>query len=70
MALSFLFTNDFILFVQCCRSPMGPDSKNPYKEKMSLFDGLVQLWNVVNWSWIHVLPWHRDSVDSVAFSPS
>ena len=49
---------------------MGPDSKNAYKGKMSLlFDGLVQLWNVVNWSWIHVLSWDHESVYLAAFSP-
>lgn len=34
------------------------------------FDGTVRLWNVENGSCISVLSRHRDSVYSVAFSPS
>ena len=34
------------------------------------FDGSVRLWDVINGSCIQVLNRHRDSVYSVAFSPS
>ena len=55
------------------RSPTGPGSRNPNKQKMlatASFDGSVRLWDVVNGTCIRVLTRHRDSVYSVAFSPS
>lgn len=54
-------------------SPTGPRSQNPSKPPMlatASFDGTVRLWNVENGSCISVLSRHRDSVYSVAFSPS
>ena len=55
------------------RSPTGPRSQNPLKPLMlatASFDGTVRLWNIENGSCISVLSRHRDSVYSVAFSPS
>jgi transducin (beta)-like 1 len=57
----------------CCRAPTGPGSKNPEKLPMlatASFDGSVRLWNVQDGSCIQVFSRHRDSVYSVAFSPS
>ncbi len=57
----------------CCRSPTGPCSKNPDKPRMlatASFDSTVRLWNVQNGACIAVLSRHRESVYSVAFSPS
>lgn len=54
-------------------SPTGPGSKNPDKPRMlatASFDSTVRLWNVQNGSCIAVLSRHRESVYSVAFSPS
>jgi transducin (beta)-like 1 len=55
------------------RSPTGPGSRNPTKQPMlatASFDGSVRLWNVQNGTCIQVFSRHRDSVYSVAFSPS
>mmetsp|Transcript_7244 Transcript_7244/g.11093 ORF Transcript_7244/g.11093 Transcript_7244/m.11093 type:complete len:857 (+) Transcript_7244:48-2618(+) len=54
-------------------SPTGPGSRNPKKQPMlatASFDGSVRLWNVQNGTCIQVFSRHRDSVYSVAFSPS
>jgi len=54
-------------------APTGPGSKNPNKLPMlatASFDGSVRLWNVQDGSCIQVFSRHRDSVYSVAFSPS
>lgn len=54
-------------------SPTGPGSKNPDKQPMlatASFDGSVRLWNAQDGSCIQVFSRHRDSVYSVAFSPS
>eukprot|EP00521_Asterionellopsis_glacialis_P014045 CAMPEP_0195293118 /NCGR_PEP_ID=MMETSP0707-20130614/11706_1 /TAXON_ID=33640 /ORGANISM="Asterionellopsis glacialis, Strain CCMP134" /LENGTH=866 /DNA_ID=CAMNT_0040353755 /DNA_START=24 /DNA_END=2624 /DNA_ORIENTATION=+ len=54
-------------------SPTGPGSNNPNKPLMlatASFDGSVRLWNVQNGTCIRVFSRHRDSVYSVAFSPS
>mmetsp|Transcript_30661 Transcript_30661/g.45369 ORF Transcript_30661/g.45369 Transcript_30661/m.45369 type:complete len:897 (+) Transcript_30661:81-2771(+) len=54
-------------------SPTGPGSMNPQKQKMlatASFDGSVRLWNVQDGTCIRVFSRHRDSVYSVAFSPS
>jgi hypothetical protein len=55
------------------RAPTGPGSNNPVKLPMlatASFDGSVRLWNVQDGSCIQVFSRHRDSVYSVAFSPS
>ena len=55
------------------RSPTGPGSANPEKLKMlatASFDGTVRLWNIDDGSCMKILSRHRDSVYSVAFSPS
>lgn len=62
----------FLLFMHC-RSPTGPGSANPEKERIlatASFDGSVRLWDVRDGSCTRVFSRHRDSVYSVAFSPS
>jgi len=54
-------------------APTGPGSKNPDKKPLlatASFDGSVRLWNVQDGNCIQVFSRHRDSVYSVAFSPS
>mmetsp|Transcript_15718 Transcript_15718/g.22363 ORF Transcript_15718/g.22363 Transcript_15718/m.22363 type:complete len:753 (-) Transcript_15718:41-2299(-) len=54
-------------------SPTGKGSANPSKLLMlatASFDGSVRLWNVQNGTCISKLSRHKDSVYSVAFSPS
>lgn len=54
-------------------APTGPGSKNPDKKPMlatASFDGSVRLWSVQDGTCIQVFSRHRDSVYSVAFSPS
>mmetsp|Transcript_12527 Transcript_12527/g.23509 ORF Transcript_12527/g.23509 Transcript_12527/m.23509 type:complete len:794 (-) Transcript_12527:131-2512(-) len=54
-------------------SPTGPGSKNPDKPRMlatASFDSTVRLWNIENGSCLAVLSRHKESVYSVAFSPS
>ena len=54
-------------------SPTGQGSANPTKLLMlatASFDGSVRLWNVQDGTCIRILSRHRDSVYSVAFSPS
>jgi len=54
-------------------SPTGPGSKNPNKQPLlatASFDGSVRLWNVKDGTCVQVFNRHRDSVYSVAFSPS
>lgn len=54
-------------------SPTGAGSTNPSKQLMlatASFDGSVRLWDVQNGTCIRVFSRHRDSVYSVAFSPS
>lgn len=54
-------------------SPTGPGSANPGKRALlatASFDATVRLWNVEDGSCYRVFNRHRDSVYSVAFSPS
>jgi WD40 repeat protein len=54
-------------------SPTGPGSKNPNKPLMlatASFDGSVRLWNVYDGTCARILSRHRESVYSVAFSPT
>ncbi|KAG7350614.1 WD-40 repeat-containing protein [Nitzschia inconspicua] len=54
-------------------APTGPGSNNPEKLPMlatASFDGSVRLWNIRDGSCVQVFSRHRDSVYSVAFSPS
>ena len=54
-------------------SPTGPGSKNPSKPLMlatASFDGSVRLWNVYDGTCARILSRHRESVYSVAFSPT
>lgn len=70
-ALEILFIN--IVFFPKYRSPTGPGSKNPEKPRMlatASFDSTVRLWNIQDGSCLAVLSRHRESVYSVAFSPS
>lgn len=62
-----------VLLFSGYRSPTGPGSRNPEKQPMlatASFDGSVRLWNIQDGSCIQVYNRHRDSVYSVAFSPS
>jgi transducin (beta)-like 1 len=55
------------------RSPTGSGSMNPHKMKIlatASFDGSVRLWSIDDGSCMRVFSRHRDSVYSVAFSPS
>ena len=55
------------------RAPTGPGSNNPEKIPMlatASFDGSVRLWNIQDGTCMKVFSRHRDSVYSVAFSPS
>eukprot|EP00529_Nitzschia_sp_RCC80_P041580 CAMPEP_0113479668 /NCGR_PEP_ID=MMETSP0014_2-20120614/21448_1 /TAXON_ID=2857 /ORGANISM="Nitzschia sp." /LENGTH=884 /DNA_ID=CAMNT_0000373013 /DNA_START=383 /DNA_END=3037 /DNA_ORIENTATION=+ /assembly_acc=CAM_ASM_000159 len=54
-------------------APTGPGSANPEKHRMlatASFDGSVRLWSAEDGSCMQVFSRHRDSVYSVAFSPS
>ena len=54
-------------------SPTGPGSPNPTKMPMlatASFDGSIRLWNIKDGSCYRLFNQHRDSVYSVAFSPS
>jgi WD40 repeat protein len=54
-------------------SPTGPGSPNPHKTPLlatASFDGSIRLWNIIDGSCFRSFNQHRDSVYSVAFSPS
>jgi transducin (beta)-like 1 len=54
-------------------SPTGPGSANPTKMPLlatASFDGSIRLWNIQDGSCFGFFNQHRDSVYSVAFSPS
>ena len=54
-------------------SPTGPGSANPLKQLLlatASFDGSIRLWNISDGSCFGYFNRHRDSVYSVAFSPS
>lgn len=54
-------------------SPTGPGSPNPSKMPLlatASFDGSIRLWNIKDGSCFGYFNQHRDSVYSVAFSPS
>jgi transducin (beta)-like 1 len=54
-------------------SPTGPGSSNPLKDSVlatASFDGTVRLWSISDGSCMRIFNRHRDSVYSVAFSPS
>jgi transducin (beta)-like 1 len=54
-------------------SPTGPGSKNPTKLPLlatASFDGSIRLWNIYDGTCYRYFNQHRDSVYSVAFSPS
>ena len=54
-------------------SPTGPGSPNPDKTPLlatASFDGSIRLWNIQDGSCFGYFNQHRDSVYSVAFSPS
>jgi WD40 repeat protein len=54
-------------------SPTGPGSSNPSKMPLlatASFDGSIRLWNILDGSCFGYFNQHRDSVYSVAFSPS
>jgi transducin (beta)-like 1 len=54
-------------------SPTGVGSLNPEMQSLlatASFDGTVRLWNILDGSCFRIFDRHRDSVYSVAFSPS
>ena len=54
-------------------SPTGPGSPNPHKIPLlatASFDGSIRLWSILDGSCVGYFNQHRDSVYSVAFSPS